>query len=670
MEHMEQPFIICGLGRVGWRVLEYLRAAGLPVVVVDTRCPADDPRLGNVRLVKGDCCRSEVLLEAGISHARGVLIMINDDLVNISTALRVRHLHPHVRVVMRLFNQNLICRLGKMINNVYALSTSTLAAPLFALSALTGQALGTIRVQGVNEGLRQVAELTITTASALRGQPVGTVAGRHDVLVLAHMPAGGPDRFLLDVDLETRLLPGDRLILCGEPGRIAYLLEGGEEVLPHVRWAGWLRRMSRVGWRTLQEIDLAVKVCTTVLLAVILSSTLVLHLELPDFPLHKAFYRTISVMATAADMQAEHPAAHWLPVFAAVLRLLGAALVASFTAILTHYLLRARFAGALEFRRIPDSGHVVVCGLGNIGFCVVEQLLRCDARVVVIEQAKDSRFVTTARRLGVPVLIGDATVTTVLQQARAAQARAVVATTSDDLINLEVALLVRDLNPTQRVVLHLSDPNLAQMLREGARVRLALSIPLLAAPAFVAALFGDRVQSVFMVEGRLLVAVDLLIPPGDPALSGQTVRAVAVDYGLLPAAVLDPQGAVLPRPMSARLEAGYRLIAISSLPDLERLFRREPVRRAFAVEVIAFPPPARPRLASLLQSGRQFGPEAAACALDQLPVCVGTNLTRGQAEDLLVLLEREQVTAKVRHLDGEGVSQQEAKGETRTAPRP
>src|SRR5262245_41919081 len=42
---MRQHFILCGLGRIGWRVLEQLRAAGADVAVVDNRACADDPRL-------------------------------------------------------------------------------------------------------------------------------------------------------------------------------------------------------------------------------------------------------------------------------------------------------------------------------------------------------------------------------------------------------------------------------------------------------------------------------------------------------------------------------------------------------------------------------------------------------------------------------------------------
>src|SRR5262249_12459257 len=178
----------------------------------------------------------EVLIEAGVGQARGVLIMTNDDLVNISTALMVRHLNPQVRVVMRMFNQNLIQRLGKAVSNVYALSTAALTAPLFALTALTGQALGTIRVEDVKDGLRQVAELTIGPTSTLRGQTIATVASEHHLLILAYLTGEGKDRFLLDVDLEARLLPNDRLIIGGESETVGYLVEG-EDVLPHVRSA-------------------------------------------------------------------------------------------------------------------------------------------------------------------------------------------------------------------------------------------------------------------------------------------------------------------------------------------------------------------------------------------------------------------------------------------------
>ena len=48
---MDRPFVLCGLGRMGSRVLEHLHQAGFSVVVIDTVCKSDDPRLGGARLV-------------------------------------------------------------------------------------------------------------------------------------------------------------------------------------------------------------------------------------------------------------------------------------------------------------------------------------------------------------------------------------------------------------------------------------------------------------------------------------------------------------------------------------------------------------------------------------------------------------------------------------------
>ncbi len=338
----------------------------------------------------------------------------------------------------------------------------------------------------------------------------------------------------------------------------------------------------------------------------------------------------------------------WVKVFVSLLRITGTVLTAAFTAIVTNYLLRARLGGALEVRRIPESGHIIVCGLGNIGFRVVEELLAAGERVVVIEPSRDNRFVATTRRLGVPVIIGDATVREVLRQAHSPKARAVVAVTNTDLINLEIALQVRDLNPTQRVVLRLSDPYLAQTLRESANVRLALSAPTLVAPAFVAALYGDRVLGVCLIENRLFAAINLRVGPQDAGLVGQAVRAVAVNYRLVPVALTTASGQHHPRPADQLLGPGDELVGIIALPDLEQLLRREPTPAEWAVDVLSFPLPMREWVIRQLTAHNAMSVAEAEKALDILPVCLATGLTRGHAEDLLARMTKQRVNGRVR----------------------
>src|SRR2546421_669862 len=342
---MDQPVIMCGLGRLGRRVLEYLRAAGMSVVVVDQKADSADPSLKGLQVVKGDFRQPDVLEAAGIRQARGILILTSDDLVNISTALTARHLNPRVRIVVRMFNQNLIPRLGKAVENVFSLSVSGMTAPLVALTALTGEALGAFSLE---DGIRQVAEIKLSDNSPLAGLTIDETAARHHLLVVARTPEGssagtkGRDYLWHEIDSQTKLSVGDQLVVCGEPRFLGPFMGAEEDPLAQVRWANWLRRNGRVIWRTLREVDLPVKVSTATLLGVMIASTLVYYLGIlgSDKSVSDGLYRTVSVIATGADMH--EPGRGWAKALVSGLRIVGAALRAVVTAIITNYFLRAR----------------------------------------------------------------------------------------------------------------------------------------------------------------------------------------------------------------------------------------------------------------------------------------------------------------------------------------
>jgi Trk K+ transport system NAD-binding subunit len=575
---VNQHVILCGLGRVGGRVLEYLRAAGAEVAVINDHPPAQETATDATAFIQGDCRRPEVWEKAGLNRARGVLILTSDDLVNVSTALMVRQLHPKVRIIVRMFNEGLISRLGKSVENVSALSTSALAAPLLALIARTGKALGTFEL---GDGRRQqISELTVCPGSNLAGESIAAVCARASVRPVAHITAAGARHFARAIDPQTPLAIRDRLVVCGEPDQIALLqARAGNEKAQELRWAPFLRRQARVVLKTFAEIDMPVKVCTSVLFAVIIFSVLVFHLGMEKDTLVDSFYRTVSLMATGADMGGrEMEPGGWQKAFASALRLLGLGLVAAFTAIITNYLVRAHLGGALEARRIPESGHIIVCGLGNVGFRVVQELLRQEERVVVIERDRTNPFISAARGLGAAVLTGSATVTEVLKQARADQARAVVAATSNDLVNLETALLVRDLNPHMRLVLRVTDPNLARTLREAANIHLTFSIPELAAPAFVAVLFGERIRSIARVEDRLVAVVDLIIQEGDSLLELASLRELATRFDFIPLSLRRAAAVANGEIHDMCPQPGDHVTGIMSLGDLQRLLQRDGVR--------------------------------------------------------------------------------------------
>ena len=115
-------------------------------------------------------------------------------------------------------------------------------------------------------------------------------------------------------------------------------------------------------------------------------------------------------------------------------------------------------------------------------------------------------------------------------------------------------------------------------------------------------MFGDRVASVFLLRERLFAVLDMVIGEQDPFV-GSVVRVLAVDYQLLPVAVVRADRPA-PRPLlAARLDVGDRLVGIIALTDLDRVLRRQPSSAAFAVDVTAYPLPTRGWLAGTTTYG-------------------------------------------------------------------
>ena len=94
----------------------------------------------------GDIRSEATLKRAGVQRARCIIAASDDDLANIQAALQARELNPAIRVVLRLFDQDLAARFQSGFNISTAFSTSYLAAPAFAMSALDDSVVGSFYV--------------------------------------------------------------------------------------------------------------------------------------------------------------------------------------------------------------------------------------------------------------------------------------------------------------------------------------------------------------------------------------------------------------------------------------------------------------------------------------------------------------------------------------------
>ncbi|MGA2756869.1 MAG: NAD-binding protein [Solirubrobacteraceae bacterium] len=141
-------------------------------------------------------------------------------------------------------------------------------------------------------------------------------------------------------------------------------------------------------------------------------------------------------------------------------------------------------------------GHVIVCGLHDIGLRTVEQIHLAGARVVVLDDSGDERFTRLTRSWGVPTLPRGAHTTEPLFDAGIAGAAAVVCAESSDLRTLETVLLVRDVRPDVRVVAHLDNPAVANAVEEVTGAATVLDVASLFAPSVIEVCTGRRAHDI------------------------------------------------------------------------------------------------------------------------------------------------------------------------------
>jgi Trk K+ transport system NAD-binding subunit len=150
-------------------------------------------------------------------------------------------------------------------------------------------------------------------------------------------------------------------------------------------------------------------------------------------------------------------------------------------ALITDSLLKKRLVLSFGRRRIAQTGHIVVAGVGSVGLRVVEQLRARGESVVVIDSQENGRYLPAIYAKRLPAIIGDARLERTLRDAGLARAKALLSVTSDDLANLEIGLNAKSVNPDMRVVLRIFDQELAQSLREQLDIHFAFSMSAIAA---------------------------------------------------------------------------------------------------------------------------------------------------------------------------------------------
>jgi voltage-gated potassium channel len=286
-----------------------------------------------------------------------------------------------------------------------------------------------------------------------------------------------------------------------------------------------------------------------------------------------ALYMTITTLATVGygEVQPLDAKARLFAVFFIVVGV-GATLYTA--GALAEFLIAGRVStwirGRTMDRRMDElEGHVIVCGYGRLGRVVGAELSRAGVEQVIVDRdpAVGELLAGTLH----PFLVAPAEEEGVLERAGVARARAIVAATASEAVNVFTALGARELNPAIAIYARAESEAGARRLRR-AGATLVVSPHHLGGQRLAQAILRPAVVDFLELTGTAIDLEEVVVGPGsalaalrveDLASHGVRVAVVAIKRGGAPIA-LQP-------PADTAIGAGDRIVVVGDRASVNRL---------------------------------------------------------------------------------------------------
>jgi len=434
------------------------RELGLDACVVTLDAPSAELRLAWRGMKTIEELPADDDLRSLLASAESVILCARTDLQNLDLAFRIHDLAPGVRAVLSLAHARLSREIEHLVQSggdwLSALSPKEVAAPAFALASLE------VGVVAAFEHERQFHALVHGPARE------GLVLAPDETLVQAH--------------------------------RLSEMRNSRDQIKEVAD--GLFSRARR-------SPDLFLTALVSLVFGVLASATVFFHFH-EHLPWMTAIYFVITTFCTVGYGDISLKDSDTISKIVGIGLMLGSMLLtAALFAILTNALVQMRTDRIEGRRRFRMRNHVVVCGLGSLGFQVVKVLRHLRVKVLVIEKERSATLADELIHMGVDYVISDATQWLVLERASLRRSRALVCVMGHELTSIEVAIAGRMMRPTLPAVVRVRGDEFASRLQRHLRLHSAFSVAKLAAPFFLAKALHPRGKNLLRVGGDLQVVL-------------------------------------------------------------------------------------------------------------------------------------------------------------------
>lgn len=223
ISRLKGHYIICGSGRIGRMIAREFASKPLPFVIVEQnpeRCRRIEAE--GYLCVEGDATHDDILEQAGIRKARGLITVVTSDSANVFITLTARGINPELFILARASEDGADLKLMRAGANK-VVSPYTIGASRMAQAVLRPSVVDFIDIATGTENLElQLEEILVTPNSSLAGKTLHN-SGICKDLGLIIVGIKKHEQMIFNPSPTVEIEAGDILISLGESPSIVHL---------------------------------------------------------------------------------------------------------------------------------------------------------------------------------------------------------------------------------------------------------------------------------------------------------------------------------------------------------------------------------------------------------------------------------------------------------------
>lgn len=517
--------IICGAGNVALRVIELLHSKKEKVNVIVLN--KEEEYLKKIKklcskLIIGNAKYHDILIKAGIKNSDVFMSLTGDEVENIEMCILARELNPKIKIIMRMFDENFSKRIqtGFKINKT--LSTSSLSSSSFVSACMNNSILHAFNFEGK---MNYIVDYEINIDSPLMDKVAEDIEKSYPIKIITYHEikqknGANANRFKV----------GDRILFSTFEKSIISELDNNDNIIALTKTLIKNKKTSFID--KLTRIPKNIKMIGILYFILIIFSVMVFHFGL-KISIIDALYFVITTTTTVGygDFNLQ-TAPVLIKIFGCFVMLCGAALLASIFSVVTDSIISKRFNQYFGIGKNRMKNHIVIAGLGNIGYRVLNLLYDSGEKIIAIEQNANTQFLTSLRGR-IPVIFGNALHSDTIRVTNIGNAKTVMALTDDDLTNINILLNAKELNPNIKTIGRIFNKNIREKAEDAFGIDSVLSTSYISAPTFVSSAANTKTVYSFFREGELLSLIEIFMKDYS-FLNKMSINEIIMRYKLFP----------------------------------------------------------------------------------------------------------------------------------------